>query len=241
MVTNLFESDEPLRRSIRQNTIGLLDILSSFHRPGESSAAKKERAREKVSGLVSSIEIALAGGLISDMNAEVLVNELNSLSERIADKREYRSGYPALTSDFFEVDSPASADTSARAGTRGDRAKEERPAAENTGAPDAGTAGVPAAGSIRTRTEREAGRSDRSRPSAGASNASKPAVQAKKSKRQREILKVVKEKGDIGVKDAAGVVSGCSEKTLQRELAALVDEGVLKKEGKRRWTRYSFA
>ena len=43
----------------------------------------------------------------------------------------------------------------------------------------------------------------------------------------------------MNVKDVLGVVAGVSEKTIQRELLALVDEGILKKEGERRWTLYS--
>jgi hypothetical protein len=40
------------------------------------------------------------------------------------------------------------------------------------------------------------------------------------------------------VKDVSAVVKDCSEKTLQRELLALVAQGVLKKEGERRWSSY---
>lgn len=45
----------------------------------------------------------------------------------------------------------------------------------------------------------------------------------------------------LTVKDVAKTLAGVSEKTAQRELAALVDEGVLKRTGERRWSVYSRA
>jgi len=41
------------------------------------------------------------------------------------------------------------------------------------------------------------------------------------------------------VKDFAKVITDISEKTIQRELLDLVQRGVIKKEGERRWSRYS--
>lgn len=59
------------------------------------------------------------------------------------------------------------------------------------------------------------------------------------SERRGAILKLLGQKGDLSIKDFASVISGYSEKTIQRELLALVDEGVVKKQGERRWSTYS--
>jgi len=59
------------------------------------------------------------------------------------------------------------------------------------------------------------------------------------SERQNIILKEIKDKGQLTIRDLIGKIEGCSEKTIQRELLALVDRGVLQKEGERRWSRYS--
>jgi hypothetical protein len=56
--------------------------------------------------------------------------------------------------------------------------------------------------------------------------------------RRQKILSLFNRKERINVKDAAAAVEGCSEKTIQRELTAMVDEGVLFKEGERRWSTY---
>lgn len=61
----------------------------------------------------------------------------------------------------------------------------------------------------------------------------------KKVDRKTAILEVLKNRSNLTVKDVAQVVTGCSEKTIQRELIELVEKGVVKREGERRWSRYS--
>jgi DNA-binding transcriptional ArsR family regulator len=57
--------------------------------------------------------------------------------------------------------------------------------------------------------------------------------------RREAILAVIQNKGSVSIKDISLTVRGVSEKTVQRELAALVEEGVLAKKGERRWSTYS--
>jgi len=61
----------------------------------------------------------------------------------------------------------------------------------------------------------------------------------RKELRMKKIISHFKNKDFLTVKDFLLVIRGVSEKTIQRELIALVGKGVLKKEGKRRWSRYS--
>ena len=62
-----------------------------------------------------------------------------------------------------------------------------------------------------------------------------------KSERQTLILSTISSRGESSIKDLTDVIKGCSEKTIQRELIALVDSGSLLKTGERRWSRYSIA
>lgn len=59
--------------------------------------------------------------------------------------------------------------------------------------------------------------------------------------RSQAIISVVKLKGVVSIRDVVEVISDCSEKTIQRELLSLVEKGVLKKEGERRWSTYRLA
>tara|TARA_R110000824_G_scaffold401771_1_gene615894 strand:+ start:541551 stop:542324 length:774 start_codon:yes stop_codon:yes gene_type:complete len=63
----------------------------------------------------------------------------------------------------------------------------------------------------------------------------------KKSSRQEAILSVLATKGPSYIKDISLVVREVSEKTIQRELAALVEEGSVERSGERRWTTYALA
>lgn len=69
--------------------------------------------------------------------------------------------------------------------------------------------------------------------------ASEYKTQARYSDRKQHILKLIKIKGTVSIKDVATEVRDCSEKTLQRELLSLVKVGILKKKGEKRWSTYS--
>lgn len=58
------------------------------------------------------------------------------------------------------------------------------------------------------------------------------------SDRSQRIVAIVKDKGVVSIGDVSAIITDCSEKTIQRELLSLVAQGVLKKEGERRWSTY---
>ncbi len=62
-----------------------------------------------------------------------------------------------------------------------------------------------------------------------------------KNNRQEIILAMLKGGAKLTIKDFAKNIKGCSDKTIQRELIAMVAKGVLKKEGERRWSKYFLA
>jgi len=62
-----------------------------------------------------------------------------------------------------------------------------------------------------------------------------------KNERQQIILGIIKEIGESSIKDISDNIRDCSEKTIQRELNTLIYDGVLKKIGERRWSKYILA
>lgn len=64
-------------------------------------------------------------------------------------------------------------------------------------------------------------------------------LQKESGSRRDQIVSIVKDKGEVSIKDISESFSDCSEKTIQREINALIEEGVLSKTGDRRWSRYS--
>ena len=61
----------------------------------------------------------------------------------------------------------------------------------------------------------------------------------KRTNRQSIILSLLKKKKELSIKDIAQIIRDCSEKTIQRELISLIQSGVIKKIGERRWSKYS--
>ncbi len=62
-----------------------------------------------------------------------------------------------------------------------------------------------------------------------------------KSDRQDVIKSMLSSGIKLTIKDFAKNIKDCSEKTIQRELVDMVENGILKKEGERRWSKYFLA
>ncbi len=56
--------------------------------------------------------------------------------------------------------------------------------------------------------------------------------------RRARILAIIKDKGQASIKDVSSIIAECSEKTIQRELMSLISEGLIIKQGERRWSKY---
>lgn len=65
-----------------------------------------------------------------------------------------------------------------------------------------------------------------------------PPVATSEVDRRQVIIDFIKGQGWSSIRDIAGVVPNLSNKTVQRQLQNLVRDGVLKKAGDRRWSRY---
>jgi predicted transcriptional regulator len=62
---------------------------------------------------------------------------------------------------------------------------------------------------------------------------------SRKESREKAIIDIIRTRGNVNIKDISKSIRGCSEKTIQRKLISLIKGGVIKKDGERRWSRYS--
>jgi hypothetical protein len=62
--------------------------------------------------------------------------------------------------------------------------------------------------------------------------------QMRKQSRREQILALFVKGVDVSIKDIAARIKGCSEKTIQRELNALLYDNVIERIGEKRWSRY---
>ncbi len=58
-----------------------------------------------------------------------------------------------------------------------------------------------------------------------------------RSRRER-VTDVLRDNPDATIKDIVGVVTDCSEKTIQRELMSMIKDNIVVREGERRWSKY---
>jgi DNA-binding transcriptional ArsR family regulator len=57
--------------------------------------------------------------------------------------------------------------------------------------------------------------------------------------RRDAVMTVIKNKGNASIKDISTLIRDVSEKTIQRELTSLIESGLVRKQGERRWSIYS--
>jgi len=59
------------------------------------------------------------------------------------------------------------------------------------------------------------------------------------SERTERILDFIRKQKSVSIKDIAATIKGCSEKTIQRELNGLIQAGLVRRVGERRWSHYT--
>lgn len=171
----------------------------------------KEELLASMLEIASLVRLGVTAGAISEGSAQVVVGEIVKTAERIT-----RNALPSVSADDLHID---------------ERPGERAPLAAFLKEPFMQR--LPAPLHIKDTSRTLSRKRTQTRP-----------IQRKAgglSDREGHILAVVKEKGTVGIKVISQVVKGCSEKTLQRSLLALVGRGTLIKEGERRWSVYRLA
>lgn len=238
MLTNLFLDKEPIKWHLRDEALDLLSNSLSFsarETTGETNAVKSF-----VSGLIeisSILEFAKISGLVSEMNCRLIRSEFDALL-RIIEKNEDMSlisGELTLPENFFDLPENISPiKNSATASVASQNILHRESKGQSQFSPTKSVSFKP------TTVKKDVVHSS-------SGQVARPIPQAIPSpkipgiNRSQAILDMLKKDSNLTIKDFANVITDCSEKTIQRELLAMVGKGVLKKEGERRWSRYSLA
>jgi len=229
MITNFFDTEEPLKWSLRKLSAELLrlNILLQSDIP-KNAEENEQRMKEVILETVSLLDIASFASLISSMNVSIVKKEFQIVLEAIRKTGEQKDRISfGIDKDFFTTTVVEHTDEiSAR-----NKAYQFEELTKDKLLTHKGHQVTESAHNDSNAHEQTKGIEHKLK--------SFSPVAVKKSKRQSIIIALLKRKKEIMVKDVFEVIDDCSEKTIQRELLALVEEGVLKKEGERRWTKYS--
>lgn len=212
LVSGLLKDDEPIKWELRDKGIDLLSssFTASSSLPGDKNAVIQSLFTAALETL-SLLNVARISNLVSKMNHDLLVREIDSivamLRDRLAESAE-NAGY-VLSESFFKT--PDLFSSGFRMGQRTADGRKLDAKSHDT----------------------------QEKPVIVGVSQGHIGMQEKKSKRQEAILAVLRGHSDLTIKDFSKVIKDVSEKTIQRELLELVDKGIVKKEGERRWSRYS--
>jgi hypothetical protein len=224
LVTGLLDRTLAMRTEIEQTAMRLVKDAALSGR----SATSRRSLVEDLLVLCALLEAAALADELSRNNTDLLVMEANLLAGFLQDIR-WHQGRSFLDASLLDVAVPEEvfAQDVAHEAIRTYKG-------HGTDAHYARTRTEPASsdryvGQQRTVEEGSSKRQYRER------------VQDVQKDRRATILGMLQRKDRVSVRDVAGVIKDCSEKTLQRELLALVAQGVLKKEGERRWSTYRLA
>ena len=217
MVTDIIDKEEPLRNKLR--TLGT-DIISDMH-------SAPHNIGSKITQVMSFLDIARAMNIISEMNCGILRKEFLHLDQSIKESIATTEppNQPIDLSEFF-TSPPAHLLNNERG--------------------DINSKGHTRIGVQKGSTLMKALSNKTGKLSNRLSNITKVDFDLLKKERRFNIVTTLKNLGgsanikDILSRIGKGVgVTPTSEKTLQRELMSMTKDSVLKKTGKKRWSRYS--
>lgn len=200
MIAPAFKDAKALRERIQRISVEIID--ASILPPSE---AKDALARELLA-LSSVLAMARTAGMLSPMNADIIMREAHNLLAEVAGYEEPKVALPDVPSIATLAKSVAPF-----------VAPQPRTASASTIRPVSNGANKGHSGN-------------------GHKNGSKD-----KNGRKETILSLLSSKGPSYIKDLSTLIREVSEKTIQRELQALVAEGKVVQSGKRRWTTYRIA
>jgi len=246
IISNFFSDNEPMKWNVRRLGALLLDEIVSLNTSVTDSNRIKNRIILTAQELSSLFSIARVSGAVSDMNFTILEGEFSKLMGVVEalEKNRQNSNPLLFADDFFQISDLK----------RREKGEEYPREGELIGKKKEGFSLNQAVLNVKNaqRFDRTNDRSEDIVESVLNSQSkhidnnsysiSKSPIDSRKNDfRKNIILNLIRKNGEINIKNVVSLITDCSEKTIQRELALLVKAGVLKKEGERRWSRYSFA
>ena len=233
LLTGHFLENEPLKWSLRERANQMLVLVSGMKGKREVRTEVKEKMFLELAEMTTFFDVARLASMVSENNFNLLKTEFFNLSNLI---NEYASSgvesSVLLDRNFFEVKDipvePKDFNSNTKRHSKGhdvDKGQNVQDTIEKT---DRQTHKV----------IRETNIPEKKIPEF---YEVKTPSDMRKTNRRNLILNSIKKKGGVMIKDLVPIVKGCSEKTIQRELATLISSGIIKKEGERRWSVYKMA
>ncbi len=233
MVTDIIDTEEPIRHKLR--ILGT-EIISDMH-------SVTPQVGNKITEVVSFLNVASAMNFISEMNCAILKKEFLELNKSIHENLDMK---PTWLEDFL-VDPQAESGGGERSGSvfssvylPRDKGHHYPKGQTRIGVQKAGTLMQ----ALSDKTYLMSG--NNSERGTATNSGTRQNFDILRRQRREDILNIIKNNnGSATIKDIkVKINNGTSgspiygEKTLQRELMSMAKDGVLEKTGEKRWSRY---
>ncbi|PCI21252.1 hypothetical protein COB64_00010 [Candidatus Wolfebacteria bacterium] len=252
MVSDYLEAEEPIRKKLRTLSIELLsDVrILPLILPGELHFSVVD-INQKVYEILSFLEIGMTVGFISNMNFNILQKEFTSFTRSLDQRLQHVNKSYGIEGDVFENQKTAnfmfpddlfsSTPDSLLPEINRENVTPSLPPTIATGNQKTELPEHIAASKKNTTVSHDIQKDteQKNTPSVGPKRTRALDI-GLKIERRNKILKFIKLKREATITDISKIVIDCSQKTIQRELLSLVKDGVLKKIGEKRWSKYVF-
>lgn len=235
LITNLLPQEEPLKWKLRERGIALMSHVLCFGTGNsEPDMHPDVSIVPLIIELVSLLEVSYVSRAISEMNFVVLKREYEQvidLFEKAKTRRKEtgREGY-VIPKNFFDLPYESSLV---------ELLEEDDNMTDNNGNKKTSVVSRPSETREAVRQGRNSEFSIGVVPLPIHTQRSGTSRNPRSKSRREGIISILRQQGKLNIKDITKVVRGCSEKTVQRELLSLVKEGIVMKEGERRWSMYA--
>ncbi len=235
MLTDFISDTEPMKVRMRDLSLSILSDTHSIDGlllPEKKNALRK--LLERIESMISHFEVAASLKLVSPMNTQILKDEFSSVEEILRDYVFGPNTTTPFSPTFFTLPEPERMkktgdsqgqiikdNTRRSGGYQGQKLSQQQDQYD-----------------IKDKEINET-------KSVTIKNATQSNIKKSEERflRRTQILVAIKDntKDNQGatIKDIFRRLRGVGEKTLQRELVALIAAGLIKKTGERRWSRYS--
>lgn len=212
ILTDFIPSGEGIKKTLKDNSHNLLDLVCDFLGERSSRAETVQKIKASFIKLITQYNLANISGYISNMNAQIIKDEIGNILRVVDDfERDLEDEIvPDLKQSYFGVD--------VRNKRQYNASYKKSPIKDKTITKDKDKMDV---------------------------LYKKPVFQSTSGQsfgtvdRDDKILEIIKDKGQVSIKDISEVILDCSEKTIQRTLNKMISTGKVQKTGERRWARYS--
>jgi predicted transcriptional regulator len=226
MVTSFIDERDPLQNTIRHSVNDLVsDIFECACADEGQRSALVQASLIQGEKIISFLTTAWRTGLVSEMNFNIIHKEMKLLQSALY--REQTLGgsvdthvndhsskiYHARLQEIFKESYEKSPEVTS---TENDIKDIKKPSPQKTSVSVAKESKA-----TPVQPQRQA------KPRRGES-----------AKRRELILDIIKEKKNANMKDIATRITNCTEKTLQRDLLALIKDNLIEKKGEKRWSTY---